>query len=165
MKRGSFRPAALLALALLLAASCNEVNVPLPAAPEPLPPAAPSQFSISGHWEGLSNQGRRLAFDVSEQGVVHDGRINLHHDCSAGRLRMTIDGYETQVSGDAFSTTLHWRIDDQGQIYVGEVTVSGRFESDGFAKGGFVNSVTEKPTSDVYGVCFPVHGTWEAGKE
>jgi hypothetical protein len=156
---------ALAGVMALTGAACNELNEPLPTAPSPLPPPPPSQFRIAGHWEALTDQGRRIAFDVSSDGMVVNGRINVHHDCTTGRLRMTIDGYEGPVRNDSFLATMNYRIDDAGNIYVGKVTVSGQFEADDRVRGGFVNSVTEKPPNDAFGVCLAADGTFQGQKE
>jgi len=150
---------------LLLLSACNEVNNFPPAAPAPLPPAPPSQFNITGHWEALSDQGRRIAFDVSPQGALFNTRINFHHDCLAGRLRLTIDGLDAQVAGDTFSGTMLFRINDAGNLYIGRFTLTGRFEADDRMRGGFVSSITDKPPNDVYGVCFPTSGTFDGYKD
>ncbi len=102
---------------------------------------------------------------VSENGTVKNGRVNVHHDCTNGRLRMTMDGFRGGVKDHTFSATMHWRINDNGLIYSGVVTVSGRFESPNEARGGFVNSVSEKPAKDELGTCPSVHGTWDAAKD
>ena len=170
-------PCALAVLTILLLGACNDngedssPNSPSsasPTSPAPLPlasPEVPTRFDIDGHWEGLTNQGRRIAFDVSPGEVLTGGRINLHHDCSKGRLRMTLDGYQSRVNAHTFNATFHWRIDDKGLIYSGVVTVSGRFESGRFARGGFVNSVTEKPADDGLGTCPSIFGTWDGFKD
>jgi hypothetical protein len=154
-------------LAALL--SCDDLKDPPPTAPGPVPPAAPSQFDIAGHWEATSTQGRRIAFDVTKDGMVVNGRINLHHDCNTGRWRATFDGFEGQVVDDAFYTTMNWKANDAGLVREGSVTVSGRFESDDVVKGGFIDSVTDvrwnennQPTGDV---CPTIQGSFEGNKE
>lgn len=153
---------------LLLCLSCNEVNEPLPTGPDPPPPPPASQFEIVGHWEADSTQGRRIAFDVTEDGRVVNGRINLHHDCNTGRWRATLDGFEAQVMDSAFLTTLDWKATDGALVRNGTLTVSGRFEDSSVVKGGFVNSVNdvrgldEQPTGDV---CPAVQGSYEGNKE
>ena len=170
-------PCAFAVLTILLLGSCDDNDedsspaaptAASPTSPAPLPlasPDVPTRFDIDGHWEGLTNQGRRIAFDVSPAAVLTGGRINLDHDCSTGELRMTLDGYQSRVNASTFSATMHWRIDDKGRIYSGEVTMSGRFESGRFARGGFVNSVTEKPADDGLGTCPSIFGTWDGFKE
>jgi len=160
-----------LALAMALLSSCGESEDPLPSAASPPVLAAPPpsqsalRFDVAGHWEGLTDQGRRIAFDVSQEAAVTNSRINFHHDCAGGRFRATVDGYQAQVRDHSFSATLHWRAEDRGRVYAGKVTVSGRFESDLFARGGFVNSLTEKPVGDALGECPSVYGTWQASRE
>lgn len=156
---------ALCLMALSAGFACNELNNFPPAAPGPVPLPRPSQFNIVGHWEALTDQGRRVAFDVTPQGMVTNTRINLHHDCSAARLRITVDGLEAQVSTSSFLGTTVFRIDDGGNIYVAKVTLSGRFESDTVMRGGFVSSITDKPPNDIYGVCFAVNGTFDGYRD
>lgn len=160
------RLAGLTCILCLLACQDEEVGL-LPTAA--LSPTAAvtigPRFNIVGHWEGTTEQSRRVAFDVTSAGELKNGRFNLHHDCYPGVLRMTIDGYEAPVSGGTFTASLIWRIDDRGLIYAGKLTVSGRFESDFFVRGGFVNSLTRKPSNDGLGQCVSIHGAWEASKE
>ncbi|MFQ5789244.1 MAG: hypothetical protein ACE5JI_02095 [Acidobacteriota bacterium] len=146
--------------------SCNELREPVPTAPGPVPLPAPSQFSIVGHWEATSSQGRRIAFDVTADGRVMNGRINLHHDCNTGRWRATFDGFQAPVVANAFITTVDWRTNDNGLIRAGSYTVSGRFEADDRVIGGLINSVNdvrrnEQPTGDV---CPSIQVTYEGNK-
>jgi hypothetical protein len=134
-----------------------------------VPTPAPSQFSIAGHWEATSTQGRRIAFDVTKDGRVINGRINLHHDCNTGRWRATFDGYEAQVVNDAFITTMNWKANDDGLVREGSMTISGRFESDTVVKGGFIDSVNDSRwsrTNQPSGVvCDTIQGSYEGNKE
>lgn len=157
------RPLARIALLFLLAITgCNEFQDPPPSAPTVDPPKA-SQFEITGRWDGITDQGRPLRFDVSTDGTVVNGTLSLHHDCSGGRLVLKLDGYQSVVTGDSFEVTMNWRRDEDRRFYVGTLTVSGRFEADRIVKGGFVNSITDKQ-ADNLGVCNGVTGTWEASK-
>lgn len=152
-----------LLLTLLAAASgCNEFEDPPPQAPT-VPDVPASQFDIAGRWDGQSSQGRPIRFDVTAGALVVDGEIALHHDCTGGRLELRLTGYEAEISGDTFTTKLDWRVDDGRKHYVGVLTVSGRFEGDVVANGGWVNSITEKQ-ADNLGVCGPASGNWRAGK-
>jgi hypothetical protein len=99
-----------------------------------VPPIPRSQFAISGRWDGVTEQGRPLRFDVSNTTVVN-GSLTLHHDCSGGRLVLDLGSYEAQVNGDSFSVTLNWRRDEPTKYYGGRLTVSERFESDRIARG------------------------------
>ena len=155
------RNAALLLL-LLVAASCDELQDPPPAGPV-VPPIPSSQFAIAGRWDGVTEQGRPLGFDVTDSTVVVNGSLTLHHDCSGGRLVLDLSTYEAQVSGDSFSVTLNWRRDEPTKYYVGRLTVSGRFEGNRLARGGFVNSITDK-YADNLGVCPSSSGSWEAAR-
>jgi hypothetical protein len=150
----------------LLALSCDRYQEPLPVAPSPTPPAF-SHFQIVGHWEATSNQGRRVAFDVTPEGRIMNGRINLHHDCNTGRWRSTLDGFQVEVVDDSFITTFNWANEDGGVIRTGTMTVSGRFEGDRAVKGGFIDSVNDVrkndlPTGDV---CPSIEGTFEGTRE
>jgi hypothetical protein len=158
------RTTTLLACALLsvVATSCKEFDDPPPASPT-VAPIPPSQFAIAGRWDGTSNQGRPVRFDVDEATRVVDGSLTLHHDCSGGRLVLPLAGFEAQVSGDSFSSTINWRVDEGTKYYVGKLTVSGRFEGAHRARGGFVNSVTDKQ-ADNLGVCPSASGSWEASR-
>ncbi len=147
---------------LLAAASCNEFEDPPPMAPT-VDPIPPSQFDITGRWDGISDQGRPVRFDVSDETIVFDGSLSLHHDCSGGRLELKLGTYEAEVNGDSFSATVNWRQDEERRFYTGKLTVSGRFEGNRIAKGGFVNSITDKQ-ADNLGVCNGVSGTWEASR-
>ena len=146
----------------LAASACSELEDPPPQTPT-VPDIPASQFNIVGRWDGQSNQGRPIRLDVRSDALLMDGQLSLHHDCSGGQLVLQLSGYETQVSGDTFSATMTWRVDEGTKFYVGTLTVSGRFESDRTVRGGFVNSVTEKQ-ADNLGVCGPSSGTWEASK-
>jgi hypothetical protein len=149
--------------------SCDDLKEPVPTAPGPVPPPAPSQFDIAGHWEATSTQGRRIAFDVTKDGMVVNGRINLHHDCNTGRWRATFDGFQAQVVADAFITTMNWKANDDGLVREGSVTVSGRFESDNVVRGGFIDSVDDSrwsKTNQPSGVVCPtIQGSFEGNKE
>ena len=152
---------------LLFALSCEELKEPLPAAPEPPPLPSFSQFAIVGHWEATSNQGRRIAFDVTTDGRVANGRINLHHDCLTGRWRATFDGFQVEIVDDGFITTFNWQNVEDGVTRVGTTTVSGRFEGDTFVKGGFVSSVNDvrmggEPTGDN---CVSLEGSYVGERE
>jgi len=151
----------------LLALSCEELKEPLPTAPPPPPPPGFSQFQIVGHWEATSSQGRRIAFDVTSEGRVVNGRINVHHDCNTGRWRATFDGFNADIVDDGFLTSFNWGSDENGLVRVGFMTVSGRFEGDRSVKGGFINSVNDvrmngDPTGDV---CPPIEGSYEGTRE
>jgi hypothetical protein len=152
---------------LLVALSCEELKEPLPTAPPPPAPPGFSQYQIVGHWETTSSQGRRIAFDVTSDGRVMNGRINFHHDCNTGRWRATLDGFETQVVDDSFITSFNWGNEEDGVTRTGFMTVSGRFEGDRFVKGGFVSSVNDvrmngNPTGDV---CPSIEGHYEGIRE
>jgi hypothetical protein len=149
-------------LFIAMASSCDELQDPPPAGPIVTPPPA-SQFAIAGRWDGITEQGRPLRFDVTDSTVVVNGSLTLHHDCSGGRLVLDLGSYEAEVSGDSFSVTLNWRLDEPTKFYTGRLTVSGRFEGDRLARGGFVNSITDK-YSDNLGVCPSSSGSWEAGR-
>jgi len=155
----------------LLAASaivaCDELQEPLPAAPDPIPPPAVSDFLIQGHWEAESTQGRRIAFDVNPNGKVFNGRINAHHECQSGRWRVTFDGFEAQVVDNAFLVTVDWENHDGRVERVGSYTVSGRFEGRNLMRGGFISSVNDvrrndQPNGDV---CTTVQVSFEGNKE
>ena len=153
--RSRFLPACALLLALF---SCSEFEDPPPAGPV-VAPIPPSQYAIAGRWDGMSNQGRPLTFDVDDQTRVVNATITLHHDCTGGRLVLPLGGFEAQVSGDSFSATFNWRYEEPGKYYAGRLTVSGRFEGDRLSRGGFVNSVTDKQ-ADNLGVCPSSSGSW-----
>jgi hypothetical protein len=150
--------------AFVLAAvpACNEYQDPPPTGTT-VPSMPASQFAIEGSWDGVTSQGRPIRFDVSATTVVIDGTVSLHHDCTGGRLELKLDGYEGQVSGDSFSTTINWRYEEGTHFYTGKLTVSGRFEGDRVSHGGFVNSVTDKQ-ADNLGVCPAASGSWEASR-
>lgn len=158
MKVGRF---ALLALLVTLGA-CNEFEDPPPEAPT-VPDIPPSRFDIAGRWDGQSSQGRPIRFDVTSGAEIVEGELALHHNCTGGRLELRLTGYRAEVSGDSFTATLDWRVDEELKHYVGVLTVSGRFEGDVVANGGWVNSITEKQ-ADNLGVCGPASGNWQAGK-
>jgi hypothetical protein len=150
------------------ATACDEFNTPVPPRPSPLPDPRPSSFAITGHWEATSTQGRRIAFDVNSNGRVINGRINLHHECSDGRWRVTFDGFQAQVVDNTFITTVDWEAKDNGVTYAGSYTISGRFEARNIVKGGLLNSVNdirkknEQPTGIV---CGTVEESYEGNKE
>ena len=158
---------AIVSVLTLVVPSCNEYTEPLPTAPEPITSRPPSQFNIAGHWEADSDQGRRIAFDVTRDGRVVNGRVNLHHDCTTGRWRATFDGFEGTVVEDAFITTLEWHAEDNGLRRRGRVTVSGRFESSSRARGGLINSIDESYRGDVPSddICPALHSGWLGEKE
>lgn len=136
--------------------------------PAPPPPTAvvipPSQFDVVGRWDGISDQGRPLRFDVNNAIRVANGKITLHHDCTGGRLVLPLRGFGAQVDADAFTTTFNWRIDEPGgKYYVGTLTISGQFQGNNASKGGWVNSITEKQVDNL-GVCGPASGNWDATK-
>ena len=151
----------------LLALSCDDLNAPLPTTPPPPGPAAFSHFQIVGHWEATSSQGRRIAFDVTSEGRVVNGRINLHHDCNTGRWRATFDGFNADIVDDAFLTSFNWGSEEDGVTRSGYATVSGRFDGDRSVKGGFIDSVNDvrmggEPTDDV---CPAIEGSFEGTRE
>ena len=141
------------------AAACSELEDPPPTAPT-VTPSPPSQFTISGRWDGVTDQGRPVRFDISDSALLN-GSIALHHDCSGGRLVLPFDAYEAQVNGDSFSVTFNWRQEEGTKYYAGTLTISGRFEGSDLSRGGFINSITDKQ-QDNLGVCNEVNGTWEA---
>jgi len=158
---------AVLAIVFVCAVSCEDLNEPLPTASPPPPPPGFSQFQIVGHWETTSSQGRRIAFDVTSEGRVVNGRINVHHDCLTGRWRATFDGFNADIVDDGFLTSFNWGSNEDGLVRVGFMTVSGRFEGDRSVKGGFINSVNDvrmndDPTGDV---CLPIEGSYEGTRE
>ena len=148
---------------LMLAISCKNF--------EDLPPEAPTvptvpfvQFNITGSWEGQTNQGRNLRFDVRSSGNLVKGSISVHHDCSGGRTVLAVNGFDTKIGGGSFAATATWRKDDPGgKFYTGILSISGSFEGDRVANGGFVNSITDKQ-ADNLGTCGPSSGTWTATK-
>ena len=137
-----FRWLPIIALALL-SVSCDDLNTPLPAAPGPIPPPRPSDFNIVGHWEAESTQGRRIAFDVTSRGRVVAGRINIHHECSDGRWRVTFDGFNAPIVDNAFLVTVNWENKDRKITRAGSYTISGRFEGPHVVRGGLINSVDD----------------------
>ena len=158
---------ALLILVLAPWLSCDDLKEPVPTAHSPVPPPPPSQFDITGHWQASSDQGRSIAFDVTESGQVINGRINLHHDCNTGRWRVTLDNFEAQIVDESFLATYNWKNDENGIIREGTMTVSGRFESNQLLKGAFINSVNDIRKKDVPTgeVCPAVEGTFEGNKQ
>lgn len=168
-------PSRLLAAGLMAATfslACEELKDQPPPSPT-VPPIPQTQFEIGGRWDGITNQGRPLRFDVRTEEALGDplfhanvvqGMLSLHHDCSGGRLVLQLTGYDTEVQGDSFSGTAIWRRDEEnGRYYTGTLTVSGKFTNGEVASGGFVNSITDK-LEDNLGVCGPVSGTWSARK-
>ena len=151
----------------LLAISCDDLNTPIPTATEPIPPPRPSDVNIAGHGEASSTPGRRIAFDVTAGGRVVNGRINLHHECTDGRWRVTFDGFEARIVDNAFLTTVDWENKDKKIIRVGSYTISARFEGRNIVVGGLINSVNdirknEEPTGTV---CTTVDVAFEGNKE
>jgi hypothetical protein len=157
----------ILGILALCALSCDDLKNPAPAANDPVPPPPPSQYKIKGHWEAESSQGRRIAFDVDENGKISNGRINLHHDCNTGRWKATFDGFEGQVTDDVFITNMEWHAHDGNVLRRGRVTISGRFESNRLVRGGFIDSVNDsrfedqQPTGEI---CPTIQGTFEGEK-
>ena len=145
----------------LCVASCNEYEDPPPPSPT-VPDVAPTRFSIEGDWNGITDQGRDVRFQVRNVANVMSTELSLHHDCSGGRIVLDLDGFESTVSGDRFSENVTWRYDEPGgKYYIGTLTVTGTFTSDRAARGSFINSITEKQVDNL-GVCGPTNGTWEA---
>ena len=143
------------------AASCDKYEDLPPTSPS-VPETPPSQFDTTGRWTGQTNQGMAMNFIVRPSGNIVYGWIALHHDCTGGRLTLELERYETKLSGDTFSASVTWRVDENGgKYYVGTLSVSGTFLGHQIAKGGFVNSITDKQ-ADNLGVCGPSSGTWEA---
>ena len=162
------KPSALLVCLLLVSfTSCDDLNTPIPTATEPIPPPHASDFNIVGHWEATSTQGRRIAFDVTSGGRVVNGRINIHHECTDGRWRVTFDGFEARVVDNAFLTSVDWENKERKIIHAGSYTISGRFESRNIVVGGLINSVNdirknEEPTGEV---CTTVDVAFEGNKD
>ena len=160
------------ALLLLGVVCCDDFQEPLPIAPSPPPPPGFSEFQIVRHWEATTDQGRRIAFDVTADGRVENGRLNFHHDCNVGRWRATIDGFATEIVDNGFLTTVNWRRSGNGSILAGltlsgAFTVSGRFESDDRMIGGLISAVTdvrerEQPTGVV---CPTIHVPFDGEKD
>ena len=115
-----FSVKALLGFFILLAVvCCDDLEEPLPMAPSPPPPPGFSEFRIVGHWEAVTEQGRRIAFDVTSDGRVVNGRLNFHHECNVGRWRATIDGFTAEIVDNGFLTTLEWKRSGNGSILAG----------------------------------------------
>ena len=149
---------------MMFAVACNEYQDEPPPPPPTMPDLPATQFDIAGSWVGVTDQGREIRFDARESGNVVKSTIALHHECSGGVLVLNLDGFESKAAGDAFSSTINWRWDEEGgKYYVGTLTVAGSFTSDLAAKGSFINSVTEKQ-ADNLGVCGPSNGRWDATK-
>ncbi len=157
---------------LLGVVGCNEFQEPLPTAPTPPPPLGFSQFRIVGHWEAVSEQGRRIAFDVTSDGHVVNGRLNFHHECNVGRWRATIDGFTAEIVDDAFLTSFDWRRSGDGSILAGHTlsgtyTVSGKFDSDGRMRGALIDAVTDVRKNDQPSgvVCQTIHVPFDGEKD
>ncbi len=157
---------------LLGVVGCNEFQEPLPTAPTPPPPLGFSQFRIAGHWEAVSEQGRRIAFDVTSDGHVVNGRLNFHHECNVGRWRATIDGFTAEIVDDAFLTSFDWRRSGDGSILAGHTlsgtyTVSGKFDSDGRMRGALIDAVTDVRKNDQPSgvVCQTIHVPFDGEKD
>ena len=154
----------------MLSASCEELKDSLPPAPTAVA-VGQTQYDIGGRWDGITNQGRPVRFDVRTEKALGDpqyhanvvqGMLSLAHDCSGGRLVLQLTGYDSEVQGDSFSGTANWRRDEPGgKYYTGTLTVSGRFTNGEVANGGFINSITDK-YADNLGVCGSTSGTWTA---
>ncbi len=97
-----------------------------------------------------------------------NGRINVHHECSDGRWRVTFDGFEARIVDNAFLTTVDWQNTDKKIIRTGSYTISGRFEGRNIVRGGLISSVNdirrknEEPTGEV---CTTVDTAFEGNKE
>lgn len=146
--------------------SCDDLNTSLPAAPSEVPPPRPSDFNIVGHWEASSDQGRRISFDVTSGGRVVAGRINIHHECTDGRWRVTFDGFNAPIVDNAFLVTVNWENNDGKITRAGSYTISGRFEGPHVVRGGLINSVDDirkddDPTGEV---CTTVDVAFEGGR-
>ncbi|GMR22698.1 MAG: hypothetical protein BMS9Abin37_1066 [Acidobacteriota bacterium] len=157
---------------LLGVVSCDDLQEPLPIAPSPPPPPGFSQYQIAGHWEAVTEQGRRIAFDVTSDGRVVNGRLNFHQECNVGRWRATIDGFTADIVDDAFLTSLDWKRSGNGSILAGLIlsgtyTVSGRFESDDRMVGGLISAVTDvrKRDQPTGVVCQTIHVRFDGEKE
>jgi hypothetical protein len=151
-------------LSAALAGACNEYEDPPPPPLATLPDPPATQYQINGRWDGKTDQGRPLRFDVEVNASVVETTLSLHHDCTGGQLVLKLGGYDSRVNADSFSGTVIWRRDEPGgKFYVGTLTVSGTFTGDRMASGAFINSITEKQ-ADNLGVCGPTSGTWEATK-
>jgi len=151
-------------LLMMSAGACNEYEDPPPPPLPTVPDPPATRFNINGRWDGKTDQGRPIRFDVKVNESVVETKISLHHDCSGGRLVLQLNGYDGRVNADSFSGTVIWRWDEEGgKWYVGTLTVSGTFTGDKLASGAFINSITEKQ-ADNLGVCGPTNGTWEATK-
>ena len=150
-------------VASTLVVACSEFEDPPPASPvvEEIPP---TQFNLVGRWDGVTNQGRPMRFDINATGNLIEATVTIHHDCSGGRLVLQLSCYDAKLSGDSFSGSVVWRRDVAGdKFYTGTLTVSGTFAADRVATGGFVNNIIDKQ-ADNLGVCGPSSGTWEAMK-
>ncbi len=161
------RTSLLTGLLFVATGSCTEFREPLPAGPDAIPSPPVSDFYIVGHWEADSSQGRRIAFEVTSDGRVVNGRINLHHECNEGRWRATFDGFDGPIVDNAFLINQDWQAKHNGVTRRGRTTISGRFESGIFARGGFINSVDDIrkgiwPTGEI---CPTIHGSWEGDRE
>lgn len=149
---------------VMLQAACNEYQDDPPPPPPTMPDLPATQYDVAGSWVGRTDQGRPISFEARPSGNVVKSKIALHHDCSGGVLVLNLSGFESKAAGDAFSSTITWRWDEEGgKSYVGTLTVAGSFTSDRSARGNFINSVTEKE-ADNLGVCGPSSGRWEATK-
>ena len=169
-----FSAKALLSFVILLGVvCCDDFNEPLPVAPSPPPPLGFSQYRIVGHWEAVTEQGRRIAFDVTGDGRVVNGRLNFHHECNVGRWRATIDGFTAEIVDDAFLTSFDWKRSGNGSILAGltlsgTYTVSGKFDSDGRMRGGLIDAVTDIRKSDEQPtgvVCETIHVPFDGEKD
>ncbi|MGH9322702.1 MAG: hypothetical protein ACRD3V_22800 [Vicinamibacteria bacterium] len=152
---------------MLLTLSCDEFQEPLPTAPPPPSPPSFSRYQVVGHWEATTDQARRIAFDVTSEGRVINGRINFHHDCNTGRWRVTLDGFHSDIVDDAFLVTFNWENTEDGLTRTGTMTVSGRFEDDRIVRGAFISGVNDarragQPTGDV---CPSITGSYVGERE
>ena len=88
MRRESttFRTLFLITALVLSAAACNEYEDPPPPPLPTVPAIPPTQFDIAGEWNGLTDQGRALRFEVRPAGSVVIGTIDLHHDYRSSSL-------------------------------------------------------------------------------
>ena len=160
------RTAIFFCLLLACSTSCDDLNTALPESPGEIPPPPPSDFKLVGHWEAESTQGRRIAFDVITGRRVVNGRINIHHECTDGRWRVTFDGFNAAIVDNAFLVTVNWENNDGGITRAGSYTISGRFEGPHVVRGGLINSVDDvrkddDPTGDA---CTTVDVAFEGGR-